>query len=320
MSKELTVVNPINELATYLKTDAKELVEVLKKTAFKNCSTDEEFKACVIVAATYKLNPILKQIYSFQGRGGGVVPIVSIDGWVKLVTTHPDYDGVEFEDIRDGGKLIAITTKFYVKNKRMPTSVTEYLDECKRDTDTWKKWPYRMLRHKSYIQCARMAFGFAGIYDEDEAERIDSVAGIFTSGKPDVEMPKAKVEEAPKKEETKAEVVDAEVVEDTQKETKTEETIENISMLSSASNGAKITVKGFVKDFSLKKTKTNKEFTQITVIDSYEGVSPKTVTINTWGKKELSKGVEYKFDVEVKIFSNGLRNYLAKNITEVISE
>jgi hypothetical protein len=29
-----------------------------------------------------------------------------------------------------------------------------------------------MLRHKAMIQCARLAFGFAGIFDQDEAERI----------------------------------------------------------------------------------------------------------------------------------------------------
>lgn len=313
MSKELTVVNPINELATRLKTDPQKLKAILQKTAFANCTTDEEFVTCVIVANTYNLNPLLGQMQAFRSKNGGIKPVITVDGWVQLVTTHPDYDGVEFEDIRENGKLIAITTKFYIKNKRMPTSLTEYLDECKRDIDTWRKWPYRMLRHKSYSQCARIAFGFSGIYDEDEAERIDSVT---IPGKPNVEMPKAK-EEAPKKEEPKAEVVDAEVVEDTQKETKTEETIENISMLSSASKGAKITVKGFVKNFVLKQTKTKKDFTQITVIDSYDGKNPKEVLINCWGKKELNKGVEHKFDVSVKIFENGARNYLAEKITEM---
>jgi hypothetical protein len=29
-----------------------------------------------------------------------------------------------------------------------------------------------MHRHKALIQCARIAFGFVGIYDQDEAERI----------------------------------------------------------------------------------------------------------------------------------------------------
>lgn len=318
MSKELTVVNPINELATYLKTDAKELAEVLKKTAFKNCLKDEDFKACVMVANTYKLNPILKQIYAFPAKGGGIVPVVSVDGWISIVTGNKNYNGVEFVDIRENGKLVAITCKIYIKGQEQPTAVTEYLSECADITkETWKRWPYRMLRHKAYIQCARMAFGFSGIYDEDEAQRIVSVTEETPAGKPDVEMPKAKVEEASKKEETKAEVVDAEVVEDTQKETKTEETIENISMLSSASNGAKITVKGFVKNFVLKQTKTKKDFTQITVIDSYDGKNPKEVLINCWGKKELNKGVEHKFDVSVKIFENGARNYLAEKITEM---
>ncbi|EBR4477838.1 phage recombination protein Bet, partial [Salmonella enterica] len=32
--------------------------------------------------------------------------------------------------------------------------------------------PTRMLRHKTLIQCARLAFGFAGIFDQDEAERV----------------------------------------------------------------------------------------------------------------------------------------------------
>ena len=29
-----------------------------------------------------------------------------------------------------------------------------------------------MLRHKAMIQCARLAFGYTGIFDQDEAERI----------------------------------------------------------------------------------------------------------------------------------------------------
>jgi hypothetical protein len=36
----------------------------------------------------------------------------------------------------------------------------------------WQTHTKRMNRHKSWIQCARLAFGFAGIYDEDEAQRI----------------------------------------------------------------------------------------------------------------------------------------------------
>ena len=36
----------------------------------------------------------------------------------------------------------------------------------------WQTHPRRMARHKAVIQTARMALGYTGIYDEDEAERI----------------------------------------------------------------------------------------------------------------------------------------------------
>ena len=51
----------------------------------------------------------------------------------------------------------------------------EFFDEVVRELDyktPWDTHPNRMHRHKTLIQCARIAFGFAGIYDEDEAERI----------------------------------------------------------------------------------------------------------------------------------------------------
>jgi predicted transcriptional regulator len=32
-----------------------------------------------------------------------------------------------------------------------------------------------MLRHKALIQCARLAFGYTGIFDQDEAERIAEI-------------------------------------------------------------------------------------------------------------------------------------------------
>ena len=49
------------------------------------------------------------------------------------------------------------------------------MDECKKESEPWKKWPARMLRHKSLIQCARYAFSLSGIVDPDEAERMIDV-------------------------------------------------------------------------------------------------------------------------------------------------
>lgn len=74
------------------------------------------------------------------------------------------------------------TCRIYRKDRNHPICVTEWMDECRREpfktrdgrdvTGPWQSHPKRMLRHKAMIQCARLAFGFAGIYDKDEAERI----------------------------------------------------------------------------------------------------------------------------------------------------
>jgi phage recombination protein Bet len=134
--------------------------------------TREEFAAFLLVAKEYKLNPLTKEIYAFPAKGGGIVPIVSLDGWANLINSHPAMDGLTFElQHGEDGVLISCTCRIYRKDRSHPIEVTEYLSECFRDTEPWRM-RHRMLRHKSLIQCARYAFGFSGIYDEDEGERI----------------------------------------------------------------------------------------------------------------------------------------------------
>lgn len=158
-------------MASRFNVEPAKLHKTLSATVFKGAS-DDEMLALVVVANEYGLNPLTKEIYAFPAKGGGITPIVSIDGWNRIANNHPQMDGVEFEHIKDeSGKLEAITCIIYRKDRSRPIRVTEYLSECKRNTEPWKM-ENRMLRHKAFIQCARMAFGFSGIYDEDEAERI----------------------------------------------------------------------------------------------------------------------------------------------------
>lgn len=144
------------------------------KSCFTGETTPEQFMAFLMIAREHGLNPITREIYAFA-KGGKVHPIVSIDGWLKIINEHPQFDGMKFHDaLDDAGNLVSITCQIYRKDREIPTEVTEYLDECKMPTEPWKKWPARMLRHKATIQGARYAFGFAGIYDADEAQRIAS--------------------------------------------------------------------------------------------------------------------------------------------------
>lgn len=148
-----------------------EFERTVRSTVCPQNITNEQFVAFLMVAKEYSLNPITKQIYAFPSKGG-IVPIVSIDGWLRIINEHPQFDGMEFVDNVVDGKLMSITCRMYRKDRARPTEVTEYMGECIRGTDTWKQWPARMLRHKATIQAARYAFGLAGIYDEDEAQRI----------------------------------------------------------------------------------------------------------------------------------------------------
>lgn len=145
----------------------------LRNTVFLEGSK-AEYAAFLVVCNEYKLNPLTKEIYAFKNKSGKIVPVVSIDGWVSLCNTHPAFDGMTFEDLHaKQAKLYAITCTIYRKDRSHPTVVTEYLSECIRSTEPWKM-QHRMLRHKTLIQCARYAFGFSGIYDQDEADHLEA--------------------------------------------------------------------------------------------------------------------------------------------------
>ena len=136
-------------------------------------ATNEQVAAFLVVAKHYDLNPFTKEIYAFPAKGGGVQPVVSIDGWLKIINSNPYYDGMEFDDnVNDDGILVSITCRIFRKDRTRPTVVTEYMAECKRPTDPWRQWPIRMLRHKATIQCARYAFGYSDVLEIDEYERI----------------------------------------------------------------------------------------------------------------------------------------------------
>jgi phage recombination protein Bet len=148
----------------------------LRATVVPKNASNEQFAAFLLVAKKYQLDPVTKQIYAFPTQGGGIQPIVSIDGWMYLINSHPQFDGMEFEDQLDAnGNIVAITCRMFRKDRGHPVSVTEYMSECARATSTWKQWPARMLRHKAAIQASRYAFGFSGIMEPDEAERMVDV-------------------------------------------------------------------------------------------------------------------------------------------------
>lgn len=159
-------------MASRLSCDPAKLLATLKATVFKG-ATEEELMALVLVANEYDLNPLLKEIYAFPAKGGGITPIISVDGWNKMLTRQPTFDGIEFEFTNnEDGTPYSCTVIIFIKDRSRPVKVTEYFAECRRNTDPWNNMPRRMLRNRTLCQGARMAFGFSGVYHEEEAESI----------------------------------------------------------------------------------------------------------------------------------------------------
>lgn len=148
-------------------TDTDGVMQTLKATAFKGPVSDAQMTALLIVAQQYGLNPWTKEIYAFPDKNNGIVPVVGVDGWARIINGHEQFDGMKFDQDDE-----SCTCTIYRKDRNHPVSVTEYMSECKRAAGPWQSHPKRMLRHKAMIQCSRLAFGYAGIYDQDEAERI----------------------------------------------------------------------------------------------------------------------------------------------------
>lgn len=168
--------------------DGAGLIETLKATAFKGQVSDAQMTALMVVANQYGLNPWTKEIYAFPDKNSGIVPVVGVDGWSRIINNHPQFDGIEFEQNDD-----SCTCIIFRKDRGHPTKVTEWMAECRRDgVGPWKSHPWRMLRHKSLIQCARLAFGYGGIYDTDEAERIVEATGVRHMGPADEVKPEPK--------------------------------------------------------------------------------------------------------------------------------
>lgn len=201
MSENAIQLRQSNDIATITASrfniDPDRVFDIMRATCFRQKSgnvTNEQMVALLVVANQYGLNPFTKEIYAFADSGG-IVPVVGIDGWIRLANEHPQYDGVrisygpyEEQTItrlgwgqEKGQKVLKrtpvygpewVTVMVHRKDRAHPIEVTEFLSECWRDTDPWNTAPARMLRHRGLIQAFRLAFGFAGIQGEDEAEGV----------------------------------------------------------------------------------------------------------------------------------------------------
>lgn len=172
----------ILRLAEKFGVDSAKLLRCLTTQVFRQSDggapSNEELMVLLLVCENYGLNPFNREIYAFRARKGGpIVPIVSYDGWCKIVRSQKDFNGVTFSfsqtSVRLQGSSIDlpefVECSIRLKGIDEPITIQEFMVECFNETSpVWRKWPRRMLRTRAFIQCARLAFSLTGIYDEGD--------------------------------------------------------------------------------------------------------------------------------------------------------
>ena len=115
-------------MASKFNVEPAKLLETLRATLMPK-ATNEEMLSFVVVANQYGLNPFTREIYAFPARNGGIQPVVSVDGWIKMMNSHPQFDGIEFKTEDKDGKPFSVTATIHHKERSHPVEVTEYFSE-----------------------------------------------------------------------------------------------------------------------------------------------------------------------------------------------
>jgi phage recombination protein Bet len=143
--------------------------------------TQADLERLLLLAERLGLDPLNNEIYATEvspdsGKKARIVFVVGVDGWSKIINSHSQFDGMKFVESAPGDDELPLYFEctMFRKDRKVATSVREYMHEAHTNQGAWLTHPRRMLRHKAMVQCARICFGLSGIYEPDEASRIES--------------------------------------------------------------------------------------------------------------------------------------------------
>ena len=147
-----------------------------------------DLERLLLTAERLSLDPLSNEIYALEkpaatGQKTQIIFVVGVDGWTKIINSHPAFDGMRFVESAPGDDELPLYFEctIFRKDRKVATSVREYMYEAHTNQGAWLTHPRRMLRHKAMVQCARLCFGLSGIYDPDEALRIQETHPLATN-------------------------------------------------------------------------------------------------------------------------------------------
>ena len=131
----------------------------------------ETILAALTLCEELELDPLRGDVYVPVVNGKDGKPAISYQGWTKIVTSRPDFNGVSTEFSENKVKIDGligpvpeyVQVTMWRKGIDHPTVIREDIEETFQPKSLpWKKFPRRMLRHKGFIQAARLTFALRG--------------------------------------------------------------------------------------------------------------------------------------------------------------
>lgn len=145
-----------------------------------------------MLADRYKLNPLLKEIGIMDTKQGPSV-YVSVDGWMRVMTEHPDYLAHDVKEAYRDGEDPAVnlpasaTAQLHSRQRRAlnlgPFEWTERYVDCvqvREKAGPWQKSPTRMIKLRALSQAVRVLWNIS-VPTDDELREADEVAEAAAS-------------------------------------------------------------------------------------------------------------------------------------------
>ena len=152
--------------------------------------TQADLERLLLTAERLGLDPLSNEIYAIEkvalaDKKAQIIFVVGVDGWTKIINSHPAFDGMKFVESEPGDDELPLYFEctIFRKDRKVATTVREYMYEVHTNQGAWLTHPRRMLRHKAMVQCARICFGLGGVFDPDEAERVSTAQDGYVNQK-----------------------------------------------------------------------------------------------------------------------------------------
>jgi len=132
--------------------------------------TNQELMVGMALVARYELDPFAREIYVTRGKKGLMV-IVGVDGWIRVLDRTDHYDGMDVSIDRDGDdKVVSVTTTIYSKNRSHPAQYVALADEYRKLAGPVASTIFiHMLRIFSLKHAARLFVPLGSVVTEEEA-------------------------------------------------------------------------------------------------------------------------------------------------------